>query len=335
MAKRKRKGKGVVTQRDIARLAKCSQNTVALALRGSTRISEARRREIHEIARKMGYRPNLAARSLRRGRSGLIGVFTGVLDNPRTAFVRAMLSQLHSTRYKPILGSDDEATKPWYEAPWIQTFQELQVEAMVSFAWHDVPCLPDWHQQVPIIMSGNEPCPDLPCDAVSVARAGSSQLAVDYLRGRGHQRIALLQPHETWEYASGFREAMAKADLEPLVSTRGKEETGPAHGRRFLDEIGKAKDPPTAVFVIDSVRAADLCAMALDAGLRIPEDIAVLGCGYMPWAGKLRVPLTTVERPIEEMVAATTEIIRNRLASPGSPPIQLQLPYRIMGRISA
>ena len=50
MAKRKRKTNGVVTQRDLARLAKCSQNTVALALRGSTRISEARRREIHEIA---------------------------------------------------------------------------------------------------------------------------------------------------------------------------------------------------------------------------------------------------------------------------------------------
>lgn len=326
-----------VTQVDIAAVANCSQNTVALALRGSNRISDARRREIVEIARRMGYRPNLAARSLRRGRSGLIGIFTAELDDPRTAFVKEMVSSLHTTRYKPILGTDELHVKPWFDAPWIQTFLELQVEALVSFAWHDVPRLPDWHDQVPIIMSGNQPDVSLSCDAVSVDRSKAARMTIEYLLSKGHRRVAMVQPYEAWEYTEGYREAMTEAGLKPRIWTREreKEETDAAHHRRFLEDICNTDDRPTAAFVLDSPRAADLCRMAVEEGLRVPEDLAVVGCGYMPVAEKLYVPLTTIERPIDEIVSTTIQLVRNRLENPNASPMHIQLPYRLSVRVSA
>lgn len=326
-----------VTQADIAQVAGCSQNTVALALRQSPRISAARRREIARIAERLGYRANVAARSLRRGRTGLIGLFTGQLDFVRLRYARQMLAQLHTTEYKPILGTDDTVCEPWYDATWIQTLRELQVEALVSFAWHDKARLPAWHKQVPVIFSGfSTPMPPH-CDCINMDRRGAGRMATEYLLSRGTRKVEMVTANPAAIANDGYHDAMRAAGLRPVVFLRqDNRETEEELARRYLHRLkARKRAEPLGVFAISSPMAAWLCNAARDSGLRVPQDLAVVGYDYMEWADRLAVPLTIVEQPIDELVQETVKAVRARLADPEAEHVRMTLPFRLVQRVSA
>jgi len=326
-----------VTQTDIAQVVGCSQNTVALALRESPRISSQRRREILRVARQMGYRANVAARSLRRGRTGLIGLFTGMLDFVRLRYARQMLSLLHTTEYKPILGTDDGAIKPWYRASWIETLRELQVEALVSFAWHDFDAgLPTWRSQIPIIMSGFSTRIPAGCDCINMDRRGAGQMATEHLLRRGLKRVEMITSNPQAIANNGYVDAMKQAGLRPTIHHRQKNESEEVMAQLFIQRLkAKRRVEPIGIFAISSPMAAYLCNMAREAGIRIPQDLAVVGYDYMQWADRVAIPLTTVEQPIDELVKATINAVRVRLSKPAAEHIRETLPFNLVKRASA
>jgi LacI family transcriptional regulator len=92
-------------------------------------------------------------------------------------------------------------------------------------------------------------------------------------------------------------------------------------------------DPrPTALVILNSEHAVQICKVLGHAGVRIPQDLAVVGYDYLAWADSATVPLTTVEQPLEELASRTVEITRRRLVEPDSPRMQIELPHRLMVR---
>lgn len=321
-----------VTQHDVAAKAGCSQNTVALALRDSPRISEARRKQIRQIARRLGYHPNFAARSLRQKRSGLIGVYTSVLDDVRTDYVRELVGRLHSTEHKPMFGVDPDRPVPWFKSPWIETLRQFQVEAMILLAWHDRIEVPDWHDEIPLVFTGCQPDESLPCDVVGLDRRDAGRMATEHLISRGHKRIRMIENSPSRLLTEGYLQTMNAAGLEPSVHN-----IGPTHSPRneVIDELITASDRPTAIVMIDSTRAMQACGRLMRAGLKIPDDIAVVSYDHLSWASDGVVALTTIEQPVADMVEKTIELTHNRIANPEWPRQHLTLKHNLVVRGSA
>ncbi len=319
-----------ITQHDVAAAAGCSQNTVALALRDSPRISEQRRQQVHEIARRLGYRPNLAARSLRQRRSGLIGIFGGSLDEVRAEYVRQLVAELHSTEYKPIFGIDLTRPSPWYKAPWIETFRMMQVEALIALSWADNVEVPPWHQEIPMVLAGCQPQPELPCDYVGLDRIVAGRQATEYLLQRGHQRVLMLQHSARRLITEGYERTMLAAGFTPhVISITHNDQAGLAE---FWPQFAALDPRPTALVVLNSALAAQLCRQALERGLRIPQDLAVLGYDRLSWAESAVVPLTTLEQPVSELVERTIGTTRQRVAEPSAPPVHITLEHQLVVR---
>jgi LacI family transcriptional regulator len=320
-----------VTQSDIAAVAGCSQNAVALALRGSNRVSESRRREILRIARRMGYVRSIAAAGLRRGRSGLIGLY-GNLDEVRVVLVRELLRRLHDTQYKPILGAEFERLSPWYKDQWINTLLALRVEAMVCFAWSGEPQVPTWARRTPIVFCGFSPTKPVPCDMVAMDRAGALKQAVDHLASRGHRHIALLQHYDLTHIPRYYQQAMRDAGLEPRPFPFAADEPRSAIIKRFLASCKGHRGPTAAVVITTARLASELYAASVRRGMSLPDDLAIVGYDRAPWLDHLKLPITTLEQPIDELAEHTIAVVRRRLAEPDSPRQFMNLPFKLVVR---
>ncbi|NLX07493.1 MAG: LacI family transcriptional regulator [Phycisphaerae bacterium] len=327
--------KGNVTLQDIARRAGCSANTVSLSLRDSPRISKAMRARVQKLAEELNYAPNYAAQNLRRRRSGLIGIHLAqaLHDAVRTEMVNRLLDELHTAEYRPVLGIGEGTEQDWCASPWIETFRQLQVEALVVIASH-VTHLPEWAGDLPVVLLGCEPDDSLPCDYLALDRAAAGRTAVEHLLSRGHRDI-LVACSPRYSFTDGciaaIREARAKAHFhQDAGDLRWAED-----GLRFARQIADQRAAATATVFGDSGLAAGYVRGLIDAGIRVPDEMAVAAYDYFPWAGMLAVPLTTVEQPIARMAPAAVELVKNRLAHPKAPPVHLVQDHVLMVRQSS
>ena len=328
-----RKDRKPATLKDIAAEAGVSVNTASLALRESPRISGETRKRVHRIARRMQYVPNSAARNLARKRSGLIGIYTRALyDAVRTRLINRLFAELHTAEYRPILGLAENANDPWYASPWMRTFQELKVEALVVVV-EGVDRLHRWPARVPTVLVGCQPMESLQCDYLGLDRREGAKLGVAHLVARGHKKI-LVACAEKADFAQGCFEQIAAAGLQAMSVNL----TQPSDEKRLhavLDFLAGTTEKPTAAIFGDSPLAAQFMHRMEELGYRVPGDIAVVGYDYFPWADMLKTSLTTVEQPIAEMASEAVKMIRARLADLNCPPMRMVLPHRLVVRESA
>ncbi len=323
-----------VTLKDIARKAGCSENTVSLALRDSRRISAELRGQIRKIADKLQYTPNYAARNLRVRRSGMIGIYTYPLqDAVRTALVNRLLAELHTAEYRPVLGICERSDDPWYQSAWMQTFREMRVEALVVL-WAGIDELPEWCRSMPMILVGCNPNESLACDYLALDRRQAGHLGTSHLISRGCRNIMIGTDCANL-FAQGCLSAMEVHGCKPYQLPFATDFNNLDQARLVGYNVAAQAPPPTGVVFNDSGYAASFIRGVLDAQRRIPEDMAVVGYDYFPWAEMLAVPLTTIEQPIEAMAAEAVRLVRQRLANPEMPPVHLVQPHTLVIRGSS
>lgn len=319
------------TLQDIADQAGCSKNTVSLALRDSHRISESTRRNVQRIARRLGYVPNIAARSLSRRRSGMIGVYTRALhDAVRTELVNNLITRLHTAEYRPVLGLGLGHGGSWRTAPWVRTFGELNVEAIVVLCESQARG-PTWARDIPKILLACEPNPRLRCDYVALDRGQAGRQAVEHLLQQGRRRIRVACP-EQLIFGKEARKTARQA--QALCPSRGPQDDGISI-EQMLRECLADKHPPDAVVYGDAPLAAEFLHLARRNGLNIPRDLAVVAYDYLPWAHLLEVPLTTIEQPIAELAQQAVECVRFRLEHHQAPFRKVVLDHLLNARASS
>jgi len=323
-----------ITLADIAGRAGCSTNTASLALRNSPRISPDLRRTIRRIADKLQYTPDFAARNLRVRRSGVIGIYTrGLYDAGRVELVNHLLSALHTTQYRPVLGLGQGNSGSWHESDWMRTFRELRAEALVVL-WESMDSLPEWSRTIPIILVGCNPAESLGCDYLALDRKQAGALGTRHLLSRGKRNI-LLGSGPGSEFGKGCMEALREAKVKPFGNPCeiGSGLSDQARSIGYTMACQSAR-PDGAVFP-DSGIAAHFMQGILEAGREVPDDMAVVGYDYFPWASALAVPLTTVEQPIGSMASSAVDLVRRRLADPDAPPVHIVQPHSLMARKSS
>lgn len=271
--------------RDVAELAGVSIRTVSNVVNGYAPVSDATRRRVEAAVEQIGYRPNVLARNLRRGRSGLLALVVPELDVPYFAeLARAVIAQARGQGFTVVVDQTDgepERERELVLSGSRATLFDGVILSPVALSQED---LSRRSARVPLVLLG-ERIADSPFDHVAIDNASAARAATGHLFALGRRRIAAIgdQPYETGETAQvrtrGYRLAHVDAgvpvDESLLVPTRHFHRDDGARAMATL--LDGPSQPPDAVFCFNDLLALGAIRTLLSRGLRVPEDVAVIG----------------------------------------------------------
>ncbi|MEW5989859.1 MAG: LacI family DNA-binding transcriptional regulator [Chloroflexota bacterium] len=323
----------------MASRAGVSRTTVSLVLndRGES-IPEATRRRVLEAARDLGYHPDHSARGLAGGRSQTLALV--LRQTPEQVAGDALLAEtLRGLATAARASSFRVLVEPL--GPGEATYGELVRSgradgAVVSGPLFDDPELADLVAEgFPIVIQGHLPGAAAP--SVDVDNVASARLAVDHLIELGHRRIACIT-NATLSYTAaadrlaGYREALATAGLAagPELVAEGAFDAASGH-RAMTTILGQGR--PDAVFVASDVVALGAIGALREAGLRVPDDVSIVGFDDVPLAAYFDPPLTSVRVPAHDLGLAAGNALLDRIAGREVPDRTL-LPTELIVRAS-
>ena len=307
---------GVVTIRDVARESGYSASTVSIVLNKaplSRYIPADTKGKIETAAKRLGYRPNPLARSLRSQRSNIIGVMVFDITDPFcTPILRGLENALYQASYLSLL-ADAHNEEHRFES-YLEMLLDRRVEGLVVIAnWlvTDIKLLTDLTEcQVPVIIAGRSFENDS-LSTVSVDNEAGASMALEHLYRLGHRDIAFLRGPKALSSSGqrwkGIRAFAQKVGL-PLPAKRIAElpesldpNSSFEAGVQLTTELLRQGEPFTALMAYDDVTALGALRALKKKGLRVPEDCSVIGFDDVAQAS-LSVPsLTTVRQPMEAM----------------------------------
>jgi LacI family transcriptional regulator len=298
--------------KDIARDLKVSAITVSKALRGHDEISPATRDRVLQRIRELGYEPNLAARSLATGRSFIVGLIVPDLVHPFFGEIAKAISQvLRSKGYSLLISSSEE--DPDLERAELDALLARQVDAILLatiFTSATQPGNPFERiagNKVPLVLL-DRAVPGLRAAFVGVNDEEVGFVAARHLLDRGCRRIAHLGGPDISTGRGrfdGYRRAIESADLrvcpDYVIRIPSADSRSAENGYEATQRLLGLDPRPDGIFCFNDEAATGALRAILDGGLRIPEDVAVIGVGNMTNTDFLKVPLTTIDQNSFEM----------------------------------
>ncbi len=332
------------TQADVARLANVSQATVSYVLNSNSAISvpEVTRQRILSAVHELGYVPNGIARSLRTQKTYMIAAVIPDITNPfYPAFERGVQEAAEASGYDLIVFNTGGIAEK--ERRCVRSLQQGRVDGVVAVFFHlkAEDLRPLLERNVALVrleaVKKGVSSLNLPLDNLYVDNVAASRTAVEHLIGRGHQRIGMIagQSGPRQARVRGYRAALAAHRLpldEALILDGDFSEDG---GHRAMQSLLDGPQPPTAVFAANDVMAMGALVAIREAGLGVPEDVAVVGFDDIPAAGLITPRLTTVAQFQENLGVRAAEMLLERLD--GSAPEQgrsEEMPYELIVRES-
>jgi len=294
----------VARLKDIAQDLGLSVVTISKVLRNHPDIGEQTRKRVLRRMKELNYQPNFAARSLIAGRTWTIGLVVPDLLHPFFAQIAKGISvEVRRKGYSLFISSSDE--DPALEREEIAQLLARRVDVMLvaSSQWTVESFRQFEEQKVPYILLDRQ-FPSFESNFVGVDDTAVGVLATSHLIEQGCQRIAHIRGPEISTAIgrlNGYKQALASHQIGPLASHIVS--IGPS-GDHVGDKAGYAaavkllalKPRPDGIFCFNDPVALGTMRAIFDAGLRVPEDIAVVGCGNLSYSDFLRVPLTSVDQ---------------------------------------
>ncbi len=304
---------------DVASRAGVSKSTVSNVVRGLPGVSEETRRRVHSAIKQMGYRPNVLARQLVQQRTNILGVVVGDLANPFFAEMAKSVERHAAARGYTAMFCNTEGDSQ-SELAGVETLLEHRVAGIVFLAFSGESRImrETLQHQVPVVFLS---CHEDWGDVVSVDDVKGGRLATRHLIDAGHRRIAYLSIPELEDRSDhsrhqGYTEEMATAGLAATmrISWSPPSDHAVVDGvERTLRDVFAGADRVTAVFASNDVAGIDLQEFADRVGLRVPEDLSVVGFDDVPMAGLARIGLTTVSQPRDELAKLGITMIIERI----------------------
>lgn len=305
--------------RDVAKMAGVSRTTVSFVLNDvpGVKISEETRQRVLRAARQLNYYPTAAARSLASGKTHRVGLILGegqerlAADAFLPTFLQGVTASVHQRGYLLMLQLAEDV--PSHEA-YVRLIREQQVDGVIlSGPRSDDPLLPQLaEERFPLILHGQLDGFDFPC--VDVENHAGAYQAVNHLVGLGHRRIgfisnAPLSYSGTQDRFAGYRRALAEHDITQDPTLVRTAAFLPQSGWAAMKDLLDLDDPPSAVFAAGDVVALGAMSAAHAAGLRIPDDVAVMGFDDIFLAAHAHPPLSTVRVPAYGLGWTAAEVL--------------------------
>ncbi len=297
-----------VTMKDIARDLGVSVVTVSKVLRNHDDISEATRKRVLDRVRELNYRPNLAARGLVTGHTYLVGLVVPDLLHPFFAEVAKALSKaLLKKGYYLIISSSEEDAE--LEAREIDQLLGRRLDALVIATSMTTPATFErLERQGPPLVLLDRSFAGLATNFVGVDDQLAGAMATEHLVAMGCKRIAHLRGPDHSPGVGrleGYRATLAKHGMKVLPgyvsATRASDVASRENGSAAMRELLALKPRPDGVFCFNDPTAMGAIDAILEAGLRVPQDIAVVGCGNLHYNDSLRVPLSSIDQNTQQI----------------------------------
>jgi LacI family transcriptional regulator len=340
---------GSVTQRDLARRLGVSRSTIAAAFANQPRVHPETRKRVLSAAERLGYRPDRYARAMRTGKSGLIGMIVCEGITQMSAMRAWHVAQaIQRAGYQPL--SSDAGWFPDGAQAACREVLDAHVEGVVLLS-PTCDFEPIRRAKVPMVGIAGLRLPGVPQVRANV-RQGMYDLT-NHLLALGYRRLSLLtqwplgelDESQCWyvkERMDGFRAAARAArldasDAEVVLEDFVSDLTQPyLTGKVAMTNLLKRPRRPEAVLCSNDDWAMGALTACTEAGLRVPDDIAVTGFDDSPASGFGAVPLTTVAQPLEQMAAEAVRLLLRRMQrkETGTRDRLVKVPCRVVVRRS-
>jgi len=313
-----------VTIADVASAAGVSKTAVSFAFNNPERLGQATLARVLGVAHDLGYTPHPAARALSMRRSGTIGVL--IPQRLSTVFANPFMSELIQGLGE--LCEEHDLTLllvPPLDGSLEGAIRQASVDGFISLG-----LVPDDRAievldgiGVPTVLIDSEESPSHP--VVNVDDRGGAQEAAAHLLGLGHRQLAIVvlpparaemshTPTATRRLA-GYHAAIEAADAPaPHLVTAG---ISVAAGTRAFEALPAGPRRPTGILVMSDMAAIGVIAAAHAAGMRVPEDLSVVGFDDLPVSAWTNPPLTTVRQPIVEKGRIAARMLIERMQGRG------------------
>ena len=329
---------GKITSLEVAERAGVSRSAVSRVFTPGASVSAKTAEKVRAAASELGYRPNVLARSLMTGRSRIIGLVVAYLDNLFYPMVLEKLSNaLQAEGYHVMVfmaaqtaGNIDDV---------LDEILDYQVDGLVmaSVAMSSELTARCRASGVPVVLFNRRQDDDLQSSVTTDNYAGGYAVAQHLLKG-GHQRIAHIAG---WQGAStardreaGFVDGLKEAGRDLFARAEGDFHTDKS--REVAREMFGGVDRPDAVFVSnDHMAFLTMDVLRDELGLRVPEDVAVVGFDDVPTAAWAAYDLTTVRQDVEAMVAEAVRTVLAAVSETDAEPEQVLLPAQLVVRGSS
>jgi LacI family transcriptional regulator, repressor for deo operon, udp, cdd, tsx, nupC, and nupG len=331
------------TLRDVAMLAGVSARTVSNAVNGYAVVSAGTRAKVDRAIAQLGYRPNVLARNLANGRSGQIAVVVPYLDTPYFAeLLQAIIPRAREGGYNVLIDQTDGDAR--HESELISRGSrgflfDGMILSPLGLAQAD---LAHRDRSLPLVILG-ERSSDGTFDHVGIDDVAASTEAVAHLIGLGRRRIAAIgdQPYATGEAAQrrtqGLRAAHAQAGLVPdesLIIVTGR--FNRLDGAQAMAALLDRDDPPDAVFCYSDLVASGAIHTILQRGLRVPEDVAIIGYDDIEDGRYANPTISTISPDKTAIARLAVERLLLRIAAPQPlPGVELKAGHRLIPRGSS
>jgi len=325
-----------VTSQDVAKLAGVSQSAVSRVFTPGASVSKEMADKVRQAADELGYRPNILARSLITGNSRIIGVVVSYLNNQFYPEILEILSaELRKRGYHPLMfmaSENDDMDEVMSE------ILDYQVDGVVLLSVNMSSALAERCRaaSIPVVLFNRYLEKDRFHAVTTNNYEGGSKVAELFIAA-GHQRIGYIAG---WEETStqrdrekGFVDTLKKAGIELFdrqVGNYNYEETIQATRTMFTSQ----EYPDAVFFANDHMAFAALGVLEKELGLKVPEDVSVVGFDDVPLASWPVFNLTTVRQPAKSMVAETIRLLFD-VDSNASQPIHIEIDGPLMIRNSA
>jgi LacI family transcriptional regulator len=332
----------MVTRDDVADRAGMSSAVVSYVVNGGPRrVSAATRSKVLRAIEELGYRPNGLARALRTQKTFTIGLVVPDNTNPFFAqLARAVEEAAFARGYVLLLGNSGQDNTR--QAAYVNTLLERQVDGLILIADSDIgqPSLPAQTASAlqgagtPLVLLDRHPS-DLWAPSVTVDNEGGGYMATRHLLDHGHAEVACLAgpadlapaQERTHGWRRALREAGVKRPARLLARSRFRRDAGYLVAKELL--AGPSR--PTALFAQSDEQAIGLLRWANEAGVRVPEDLALVSFDGIDESGYTNPPLSTVAQPVDELGRRTVDLVvssepgagRKSPSQPGCLPVRL------------
>lgn len=308
--------KAVLTSRDIAQLCGVSQSTVSRVLSGHPNVSAKTREAVSEVLRQTGFVPNASAQAMRTQRTRSIGVVVGT---PVNLYGTEVMSQVHGhaarhgLRLTVWLADSDG-----YAPDALQALRERSVDGLIyTTAVDPMPALEaEIATGAPIVLMSRI-IRGAATDIVAGANVQGGRRVAAYLAHHRRRRIALIGGHAFSpgrEIEQGFRKGLETAGVALRDGAVLLGDLSYEHGMASLDQLWNGTSRPDTIFCVNDMIAYGILDAARLNGIRVPEDLWVIGYNDITMSKWASYQLTTVRQPIGRMAEISVDLLMNRIS---------------------
>lgn len=311
-----------ITSHDVARLAGVSQSTVSRVLRQDEKVKPQTRDRVMQVLAETRFEPNAAARAFRAGCTKSIGVVVARLSYQLyPAMLEAIGAQLAQLGQRMIVWDAEYGG----ELPASRALRQGIVDGVILTAsTAESEFLKEIASPHAPVVLVNRTVAGYPADQVSSDNVGGGERVAQYLLRSGRQRIALIggvpRASPIRDREQGFRETLRRAGIElPAHYYQCTETFFHASGQEAATRLLKFSSPPDAIFCVNDVLALGAIDAARSLGVRIPEDLWIVGYDDIELASWGAFELTTVRQPMEQMIAHAIKLLLSKIANRDKP----------------